>query len=317
MTVDDAVDGNVIIVTGASKGVGRGIALHLARSGATLVITARRSEALEETAAELDEIGAPHLSTTLDVADREGAFALVERTVAEFGRVDGLVANAQTFRSVTPFADITEHDMDVLLDTGPKGTLWGMQAVFPHMREQGRGRIVTMGSNAALLGAVGYAPYASSKEAIRALTRSAAARANHHAAVRLRSHPPAHASSSRSMNRCRATAPGASQVCTIWSMPRRRRCAVASASTTSASDPKSQSSGSAATPSSSRPSSSPSASEPVPVTTALRPVIGDTVRRRRASPASPAGAGDRMRTTVTCQMSMMAPPSAIRVWPVM
>ena len=114
-------------------------------------------------------LGAPHLATTLDVADRDGAFALVERTIAEFGKVDALVANAQTFRSVTPFAEITEHDMDVLLDTGPKGTLWGMQAVFPHMREQGRGRIVTMGSNAALLGAVGYAPYASSKEAIRAL----------------------------------------------------------------------------------------------------------------------------------------------------
>ena len=156
--VDDSVDGNVVIVTGASKGVGRGIALHLARSGASLVITARKPEALEETAAELDAIGAPHLSTTLNVADRDGAFALVERTIAEFGRVDGLVANAQTFRSVTPFAEITEHDMDVLLNTGPKGTLWGMQAVFPHMRDQGRGRIVTMGSNAALLGAVGYAP---------------------------------------------------------------------------------------------------------------------------------------------------------------
>jgi NAD(P)-dependent dehydrogenase (short-subunit alcohol dehydrogenase family) len=174
MTVDNSVDGHVVIVTGASKGVGRGIALHLARSGASLVITARKPEALEATAAELGAIGAPHLSTTLNVADREGAFALVERTIARFGRVDGLVANAQTFRSVTPFAEITEHDIDVLLNTGPKGTLWGMQAVFPHMRDQGRGRIVTMGSNAALLGAVGYAPYASSKEAIRALTRSAA-----------------------------------------------------------------------------------------------------------------------------------------------
>ena len=150
--VDDAVSGNVVIVTGASKGVGRGIALHLARSGATLVITARRPEALDETSGRAGEDRRAHLSTTLNVADRDGAFALVERTLAEFGRVDGLVANAQTFRSVTPFADITEHDMDVLLDTGPKGTLWGMQAVFPHMRDQGRGRIVTMGSNAALLG---------------------------------------------------------------------------------------------------------------------------------------------------------------------
>jgi NAD(P)-dependent dehydrogenase (short-subunit alcohol dehydrogenase family) len=170
----NSVAGHVVIVTGGSKGVGRGIALHLAQHGATVVITARRQEALDDVAAELTALGAPHLATMLNVADREGAFALVERTVSEFGKVDALVANAQTFRSVTPFAEITEHDMDVLLNTGPKGTLWGMQAVFPHMRDQGRGRIVTMGSNAALLGAVGYAPYASSKEAIRALTRSAA-----------------------------------------------------------------------------------------------------------------------------------------------
>ena len=174
MSDPNAVDGHVVIVTGGSKGVGRGIALHLAQQGATVVITARRQEALDDVSAELTALGAPHLATTLNVADRDGAFALVERTVAEFGKVDALVANAQTFRSVTPFAEITEHDMDVLLNTGPKGTLWGMQAVFPHMQEQGRGRIVTMGSNAALLGAVGYAPYASSKEAIRALTRTAA-----------------------------------------------------------------------------------------------------------------------------------------------
>jgi NAD(P)-dependent dehydrogenase (short-subunit alcohol dehydrogenase family) len=64
--------------------------------------------------------------------------------------------------------------MDLLFDTGPKGTLWGMQAVFPHMREQGWGRIVTMGSNAGMLGPVGYAPYSASNEAIRSLTRSAA-----------------------------------------------------------------------------------------------------------------------------------------------
>ncbi len=175
----NSVDGHVVIVTGGSKGVGRGIALHLARQGASVVITARRQEALDDVAGELTGLGAPHLATTLNVADREGAFDLVARTIAEFGKVDALVANAQTFRSVTPFADITEHDMDVLLNTGPKGTVWGMQAVFPHMRDQGRGRIVTMGSNAALLGAVGYAPYASSKEAIRAFDAVGRARVGH------------------------------------------------------------------------------------------------------------------------------------------
>lgn len=171
---DSSVDGQVVVVTGASRGIGRGIVRHLARQGAQLVITGRKPERLAETAAELDALGARHLTAAVNVADRDGMRQLVADAVGRFGRVDGLVANAQTFRSVTPLAEVTEPDMDLLLDTGPKGTLWSMQAVFPYMRDQGRGRIVTMGSHAGLLGAVGYAPYASSKEAIRALTRAAA-----------------------------------------------------------------------------------------------------------------------------------------------
>jgi len=172
--VDSSVEGRVVIVTGASRGVGRGIALHLARHGARLAITGRRADRLDAISAELDATGAEHLAVAVDVADRDGNFAVVAQAVERFGRVDGLVANAQTFRSVTPLAEVTERDMDLLLNTGPKGTLWGMQAVFPHMRDQGWGRIVTLGSHAGLYGAVGYAPYASSKEAIRALTRAAA-----------------------------------------------------------------------------------------------------------------------------------------------
>ena len=172
--VDSNVEGRVVIVTGASRGIGRGIALHLARQGAHLVITGRRPDRLEAISVELDALGAQYLAVPVNVADRDGAFELAAKTVERFGRVDGLVANAQTFRSVTPLADVTESDMNLLFDTGPKGTLWGMQAVFPHMRDQGWGRIVTLGSHAGLLGAVGYAPYAASKEAVRALTRAAA-----------------------------------------------------------------------------------------------------------------------------------------------
>ena len=173
--VDSDISGRVVIVTGASRGIGRGIALHLARQGARLAITGRRPDRLEAISAELDALSAEYLAVPVNVADRDnGAFDLVSQVVDRFGRVDGLVANAQTFRSVTPLAEVTESDMDLLLNTGPKGTLWGMQAVFPHMRDQGWGRIVTMGSHAGLQGAIGYAPYASAKEAVRALTRAAA-----------------------------------------------------------------------------------------------------------------------------------------------
>jgi NAD(P)-dependent dehydrogenase (short-subunit alcohol dehydrogenase family) len=168
------VNDRVVIVTGASRGIGRGIARYLASSGASLVVTGRKRERLDAIAAELDELGAPNLAVTGDVADHDGALALATATVERFGRIDGLVANAQSFRPVTPLADVTAADMDLLLDTGPKGTLWLMQAVLPHMRERGWGRIVTMGSAVGMTGAPGYGPYSASKEAIRSLTRTAA-----------------------------------------------------------------------------------------------------------------------------------------------
>jgi NAD(P)-dependent dehydrogenase (short-subunit alcohol dehydrogenase family) len=170
----DGVEGKVIIVTGASRGIGRGVARHLASAGALLAITGRKPDRLEAAAAELTTLGAAPLARPVDVADRAGMFAFVEETAGRFGRVDGLVANAQTFRPVMKLEDVAEPDMDLLFGTGPKGTLWAMQAVLPHMREQQWGRIVTMGSTVGLTGAPGYGPYGASKEAIRSLTRTAA-----------------------------------------------------------------------------------------------------------------------------------------------
>jgi len=164
----------VTIITGASRGIGKGLAHYFADKGHAVVITGRKPDRLAEMSAELDVKGTPYLALPLDQADRDGAFALVAAVMERFGRIDGLVLNAQTFRSVTPLEGVTERDMNLLLDTGPKGVLWMMQAVFPVMRDQGRGRIVTFGSNAALLGAAGYGPYVTAKEAIRGLTRVAA-----------------------------------------------------------------------------------------------------------------------------------------------
>jgi NAD(P)-dependent dehydrogenase (short-subunit alcohol dehydrogenase family) len=171
---EHGVQDRVVIVTGAGRGIGLGIARHLARHGATVVASDYRRKRLDDALAALDEIGRPHLGVECDVGRRESIQAMVEQTIAAFGRVDALVNNAQTFRPAMPLEDVTEEDMDVLHRTGTLGTLWSMQAVFPHMRAAGYGRIVNVGSVNGIRGAAGFAPYNASKEAIRALTRTAA-----------------------------------------------------------------------------------------------------------------------------------------------
>ncbi|MBV8463467.1 MAG: SDR family oxidoreductase, partial [Acidimicrobiales bacterium] len=122
----------------------------------------------------LEALGVPALAAVCDVSDRHQVDAMVAATVEQFGRVDALVNNAQTFRPQAPLATVDEEDLDVFYESGVKGTLWGMQAVFPHMREAGWGRIVNVASAAGITGMPGYGAYNASKEAIRALTRTAA-----------------------------------------------------------------------------------------------------------------------------------------------
>jgi NAD(P)-dependent dehydrogenase (short-subunit alcohol dehydrogenase family) len=168
-----SLDGQVVVVTGGTRGVGLGVAHALVARGAKVTITGRKQEALDAALTELSAVG-DVLGVAGNVADRDGVFDAVARTVQHFGRVDGLVNNAQTFRPVMPLEAVTARDLDTLFDTGVKATLWGMQAVMPHFRAQGSGRIVNMGSVIGMRGAKGYGPYAASKEAIRGLTRTAA-----------------------------------------------------------------------------------------------------------------------------------------------
>jgi NAD(P)-dependent dehydrogenase (short-subunit alcohol dehydrogenase family) len=171
---DCDITGRVVIVTGAGRGIGRGIARHLARSGAVVVAAELRRNRLDEVTAELQELGAPHLGVECDVGDRDAVVAMVDATVARFGRVDGIVNNAQRLALTTPLEDVTEDQMSAVYRSGALGTLWGMQAVFPHMRAQGWGRIVNVGSANGIRGGAGTAPYNATKEAIRGLTRTAA-----------------------------------------------------------------------------------------------------------------------------------------------
>jgi NAD(P)-dependent dehydrogenase (short-subunit alcohol dehydrogenase family) len=166
--------GHSVIVTGGTRGIGLGVVRYLARAGAQLMVTGRKPARLEAVAKELSEQGVPHLVMQADHGDRESSRAVVERAAEEFGKIDALVANAQSYIPVTMLEDVTEPAFDLVLNTGAKGTLWLMQAVLPHMKRLGRGRIVTFGSSMGNTGAAGYGPYAASKEGVRSLTRTAA-----------------------------------------------------------------------------------------------------------------------------------------------
>ena len=133
------VEGKVIVITGAGKGIGKGLALHLGKGGASIVVAEWKPDLMEETCAELDTLGIPNLGIVCDVNERTEIEAMIAATVEGFGRVDCLINNAQTFRPLAPIADVTERDIDIFYTSGVKGTLWAMQAAYPHMRDAGLG----------------------------------------------------------------------------------------------------------------------------------------------------------------------------------
>ena len=179
MTAASAIDmhtvaGKAIIVTGSGKGVGKGMAVHLGKGGARVVVAEWKDDLMAQTCRELDDLGVENLGVVCDIRQRDQIDAMVAQTVERFGRVDGLINNAQTFRPLASVAEVDASDFDVFYDSGVKGSLWAMQAVYPHMRDQGWGRIVNFASSMGITGGSGFAAYNASKEAIRAITRTAA-----------------------------------------------------------------------------------------------------------------------------------------------
>ncbi len=166
--------GKVALVTGAGQGIGRGIALVLAREGARLCVAELKAHRGERTAEEIRAAGGEAFAVEADV----GRKADVERMVAEaaqrFGSVDVLVNNAHGFGTRAPLAEIPDEQFDLSLTSGVKGTWWAMCAARPHMAERGWGRIINMVSLAAERGDAGLGEYNAAKAGIAALTRTAA-----------------------------------------------------------------------------------------------------------------------------------------------
>lgn len=169
-----SVEGRVIIVTGSGQGVGRGMAHHLGKAGASVVVADYQAVKMQRTCDELSSIGVENLGVEVDIRDRGRIDAMVAATVERFGRVDAIVNNAQTFRANAPMEDVSADDVEVFYQSGVLGTLWAMQAVYPHMKAAGWGRIVNFGSSMGRVGGAGFGAYNASKEAIRGLSRTAA-----------------------------------------------------------------------------------------------------------------------------------------------
>lgn len=161
--------GKVAIVTGASAGIGDATARSLAQAGATVVVTARRLERLEDLARELTDAGSRALPLAADVTSLDDVRSVVDRTLDDFERIDILVNNAGIMH-VAPLAEAKVEEWTRMVDVNIKGVLHFLSAVLPHMVERGSGHIVNVGSVAGRRPFPGGAAYAATKFAVRALS---------------------------------------------------------------------------------------------------------------------------------------------------
>jgi NAD(P)-dependent dehydrogenase (short-subunit alcohol dehydrogenase family) len=166
----------IAIVTGAGSGIGKAVALTLARAGYGVVMAGRRSEPLEEAVKEADTSGARTLAIPADVTDKASVAALFERTRAEFGRLDLLFNNAGTFTPAVPLEDLSFEQWQSVVATNLTGPFLCTQQAFRLMKAQNPrgGRIINNGSISAKAPRPLSAPYTATKHAITGLTKSTA-----------------------------------------------------------------------------------------------------------------------------------------------
>ncbi len=165
------LQGQVAIITGASRGLGAGIAEHLVRAGAIAVITARTAEALEQQAEHLRSLGGQVLAIPADVSDPEAVGALIEQAVGTFQHIDILVNNAGI---VWPIEEVAETDPDEWaynIHVNLLGPFFAIYGVLPTMMEQGYGRIVNVSSGLGRTPVPGLSAYGAAKAGVDQLTR--------------------------------------------------------------------------------------------------------------------------------------------------
>jgi meso-butanediol dehydrogenase / (S,S)-butanediol dehydrogenase / diacetyl reductase len=162
------------VVTGAGRGIGRAIALRLARDGHAVAVNDLDKSTAERVAGEISETGGSAIAVPADVTDRDAVFALVDRAARELGSVDVMVANAG-MAQVKTLREITRDDLARIFDVNVFGVVWCLQAAAERMIAQGTGgKIINAASIAAHSGFAYLGTYSATKFAVRALTQAAA-----------------------------------------------------------------------------------------------------------------------------------------------
>jgi len=162
------------IVTGAGQGIGKSIALALAREGAAVLLCGRRQETLEDVAQEIKQIDGRAVVSVTDVSDEGAVNKMIEFAVSQFGRLDLLINNAGVVGPTAPVTNVSREDWDEVMAVNLTGPFLCARAAIPHLLEQRAGKIINISSIAGKMGYALRSPYSASKWGLIGLTRTLA-----------------------------------------------------------------------------------------------------------------------------------------------
>ncbi|OYD92816.1 oxidoreductase [Nostoc sp. 'Peltigera membranacea cyanobiont' 213] len=163
------IENKVVIITGASSGLGEATAKRLAASGAKLMLAARREDRLKELLTAIAKSGGTATYQVIDVTDRSQVEALAKKTLSTYGRIDVLINNAGLM-PLSPLDQVKVKEWDRMIDVNIKGVLYGIAAVLPIMRQQKSGHVINLSSVAGHKVFAGSAVYCATKYAVRAIS---------------------------------------------------------------------------------------------------------------------------------------------------
>ena len=167
------LDGKVILITGASSGIGRASAIELAHRGAKVVVGARRKAPIDEIVAALRRDGFEATAVVADINDERDVEKLVAATVETYGRIDVAFNNAGTEGAFSPFVEQTNETYDTIFNANVRGVFWSMKHEAEAMLASGGGVIVNNASMGGVIGFANAALYVASKHAVLGLTKTA------------------------------------------------------------------------------------------------------------------------------------------------